>query len=129
MNPELFQTIGIAICLIIAGEALALLAGLFIFKKPTHEWANLVNIALVSSDLIMGGYLLQDYLGLIINHNELEVLLLIMALIATHSFRTSQTLRMARNPYCFNQPLGIVNWIKLAGVSVLFVNAAQAILD
>ena len=127
MNLELIQIIGIAISLIIAGEALALLAGFLIFKKPTHEWANLVNIALVSSDLIMGGYLLQAYLGLIIDHNELEVLLLIMALIATHSFRTSQTLRMARNPYCFNRPLGIVNWIKLAGLLVLFVNAAQAI--
>ena len=127
MNLELIQTIGIATCLIIAGEALALLAGLLIFKKPTYEWANHVNIALVSSDLIMGGFLLQYYLGLIVEYTELDVLLLIMAIIATHSYRASQTLRMARNPYCFNKPLGIINWIKLAGVLVLFVNAAQAI--
>jgi hypothetical protein len=48
-----------------------------------------------------------------------------MVLIATHSFRASQTLRKVKNPYCFNQPLGVINWIKMAGLLILFFFTSQ----
>lgn len=126
MNFTFIQTIGILVHLLVAGEALALMIGLLVFKKPSLEWAGAVNITLVLSDLLLSGYLFQHYFGLYNNRGGLDILLATMALIATHSFRTSQTLRKAKNPYCFNRPLGIVNWIKLAGLVLLFFFIAQA---
>jgi hypothetical protein len=125
LNIDLIQKFGVVISLLTTGEALALIIGLLVFKKPALKWAKGVNILLVLSDLIFGGYLVQIYLGLISDRNKLETVLIIMVLIATHSFRASQTLRLVRNPYCFNRPLGIVNWIKLAGLLVLFFTAAH----
>ena len=126
LNFTLIKTISILINLLVTGEALALLIGLLVFRKPSLEWASAGNISLVLSDLLLGGYLFQYYFGLINNRRGLEVLVVTMVLIATHSFRASQTLRKAKDPYCFNRPLGIVNWIKLAGLALLFFFATQA---
>lgn len=126
LNFIFIQSIGILVSLLITGEALALMVGLLIFKKPSREWASAVNIALVLSDLLLGGYIFQYFFGLTNNDYGLKFLLAIMILIATHSFRASQTLRKAKNLYCFNQPLGFVNWTKLAGLALLFFFAAQA---
>lgn len=125
LNFVYIQSIAIFVSLVVTGEALALLAGVLIFKKPSVEWANALNILLVLFDLLLGGYLLQYYFGFTNNHDGLGILMAAMVLIATHSFRASQTLRKAKNPYCFNRALGIVNWIKLAGLMFLFLFTAQ----
>jgi hypothetical protein len=54
------QSIGFLVSLLIVGEALALIAGLLFFKKPSLVWASAVNIALVLSDLLLGGYLFRN---------------------------------------------------------------------
>jgi hypothetical protein len=122
---EIIHVLGIIISLLTAGEALTLIVGFLVFKNPALKWANGINITLILSDLLLGGFLVQYYLGLSTNNNELKVLLIFMALIASHSFRASQTLKMSGNPYCFNRPLETINWIKLAGLLVLFFTLAQ----
>jgi hypothetical protein len=119
------QSIGFLVSLLIVGEALALIAGLLFFKKPSLVWASAVNIALVLSDLLLGGYLFPKYFRFTNSRSALEVLRAMMVLIATHSFRASQTLRKVKNPYCFNQPLGVINWIKMAGLLILFFFTSQ----
>lgn len=125
MILEIIHILGITISLLTAGEALVLIVGLLVFKSPALKWANGINITLVLFDLLLGGILVQYYLGLSNNLNELNVLLMFMVLIASHSFRASQTLRMSGNPYCFNRSLEKINWIKLAGLLVLFFTLAQ----
>jgi hypothetical protein len=126
LKVEIIQILGVAICLLTLGEALALITGLLVFRKPSPKWANGVNISLVLSDFLLGGYLIQKYLGMKDDFNTLLTLLVFMLLIASHSFRSSQTLKHTRNPYCFNWSLKIVNWIQLAGFLGLFFVSAQA---
>lgn len=125
LNFAFIKAIGFLVYLLVTGEALALIAGLLVFKKPSLKWASAANITLDLSDLLLGGYLFSLYFGLTKSSSGLEILLAMMALIATHSFRASQTLRKVINPYCFNQPLSIVNWIKLTGLLILFFFAAR----
>lgn len=115
------EIIGILVSLLITGEALSLIAGLLIFKKLSPGWAGAANIALVLSDLVIGGYLLIKYYRFSEIPDVMEILWIMMALIATHSFRASQTLRMVKNPFCFNQPLKIANWVKLTGLITLYL--------
>jgi hypothetical protein len=125
LNFMVVQSIGSFVSLLIVGEALVLIVGLVFFKKPSLVWASAVNIALVLCDFLLGGYLFPKYFGFTNSRSALEVLGAMMVLIATHSFRASQTLRKAKNPYCFNQPLGVINWIKLLGLLILFIFAVQ----
>jgi hypothetical protein len=111
----------VSVSFLITGEGLLLFAGLLIFRRLSHEWANVINLIFLTSDLLLGGFFLFESLSKGLIHNNLWFQVALIALIASHSIRLGQNLLKSKNPFCFNPPLEIVNFLKLAGFLILFI--------
>jgi hypothetical protein len=113
----------VALGAFIAGEALALGAGMAFSGPNGQHWVLGRNMVWLALDLIGGIILVRSFWWL-----EMPLPLLWTAgliLLATHSWRSLEYWLKLERAYCFNVPLFIVNIIKVLGLILLVVYLAQ----
>lgn len=104
------------VLLLIAGEAIALLLGMVILPKQKVSWANRKNIFFLAMDILLP---LLAWLLLIYPQSAQLQLLLLILLGASHAYREVEVQIKDPEPFCYNQPLRLVNLLKLAGILLL----------
>jgi hypothetical protein len=114
----IFKIIAVLTGLVIAGEAVALLAGMHLFVRPVSPWLTPKNNVLAVIDMITGIIIVA--LAITGKSPVLFYAAVVLALI-THGFRDWEYLASAELPFIFNLPLFIVNNLKLAGVIAVAV--------
>jgi hypothetical protein len=112
MNTE--QIISLLLGLLIVGEAIMLLIGMYVINKKQNEWKTRFNTNTLLIDIAF---------GMIIIFNAIENMpykvVAIVVLIITHLFREIEYFyKEKKNRFIFNLPLFIVNTIKLIGLIV-----------
>jgi hypothetical protein len=115
MNTE--QIISLLLGLLIVGEAIMLLIGMYVINKKQNEWKTRFNTNTLLIDIAF---------GMIIIFNAIENMpykvVAIVVLIITHLFREIEYFyKEKKNRFIFNLPLFIVNTIKLIGLIVLLL--------
>ena len=114
------RIIGIITGLIIGGEAIALLIGMYFFSEKPNYWLNMKNLALLITDIISGIFLVFYFLKGV-NDLKLVVYFFIGIILLSHGLRTYEYWVGTNNTFCFNVPLFIVNNIKLLLSVVLLI--------
>jgi hypothetical protein len=115
MNTE--QIISLLLGLLIVGEAIMLLIGMYVISKKQNEWKTRFNTNTLLIDVAF---------GTIIIFNAIESMpykvVAIVVLIITHLYREIEYFyKEKKNRFIFNLPLFIVNTIKLIGLIVLLM--------
>jgi hypothetical protein len=113
--------------LVVAGEALALVAGMHVLSPGDTPWVSLKNDLFLGFDVVAG-------MGLVILAASrggspapgLFYALLFTASI-THGYQEWEVLARVGHAFCANAPLFAVNTLKLAGL-LLIAGATSAIL-
>jgi hypothetical protein len=110
MNGE--QIISLLLGLLIVGEAIMLLIGMYGINKKSSEWKTRFNTNTLLMDIAF---------GLIIIFNAIEKMpfieVAVGALIITHLFREIEYFyKEKKNRFIFNFPLWVVNTVKLIGL-------------
>ncbi len=115
---SLFKIVAVSTGLVIAGEAAALLTGMYLFVRPASPWLTPKNNVLAVVDIITGTILI--ILAITGKSPDLFYAIIVVALF-THAFRDWEYLASVEIPFVFNLPLFVVNNLKLAGVIVSVV--------
>jgi hypothetical protein len=115
MNTE--QIISLLLGLLIVGEAIMLLIGIYVISKKQNEWKTRFNTNTLLIDIAF---------GIIIIFNAIENMpykvVAIVVLIITHLYREIEYFyKEKKNRLIFNLPLFIINTIKLIGLIVLLM--------
>jgi hypothetical protein len=115
MNTE--QIISLSLGLLIVGEAMMLLIGMYVISKKQNEWKTRFNTNTLLIDIAF---------GTIIIFNAIENMpykgIAIGALIITHLYREIEYFyKEKKNRFIINLPLFIVNTIKLIGLIALLM--------
>jgi hypothetical protein len=115
MNTE--QIISLLLGLLIVGEAIMLLIGIYVISKKQNEWKTRFNTNTLLIDIAF---------GIIIIFNAIENMpykvVAIVVLIITHLYREIEYFyKEKKNRFIFNLPLFIINTIKLIGLIVLLM--------
>jgi hypothetical protein len=115
MNIE--QIISLLLGLIIVGEGIMLLIGIYGISKNQNEWKTRFNTNTTLLDIAF---------GIIIIFNAIENMpfkvVAIGVLIITHLFREIEYFyKEKKNRFIFNLPLFIINTIKLIGLILLLL--------
>jgi len=107
--------------LIICGEALALTVGMVLVQRGHNPWFTAKNAIILGLDLFLGGVLVylvwlgNDPIGSWIFTGAVLISLL------THTYRDLEYFSGQPHPFCANQPLFVVNNLKLLGLLVILV--------
>jgi hypothetical protein len=112
--------------LVVAGEALALLAGMRLLSEGDNPWVSVKNDLFLALDIVTGLGLV--YLALAHRGAAWPHAFSILAGLAllTHGYREWEYLAGASNPFCANAPLFVVSNLKLAGLlAVLALGRVQ----
>jgi hypothetical protein len=113
MNIE--QIISLLIGILVVGEAILLLIGMYGINKKHNEWKTRFNTNTLLIDVAF---------GMIIFFNAIENMpykeVAIVVLIITHLYREIEYFyKEKKNRFIFNFPLFIVNTVKLIGLIAL----------
>jgi len=102
--------------LVVAGEALALLAGMRLLSEGDNPWVSVKNDLFLALDMVTGLGLV--YLALAHRGAAWPYAFSVLAGLAllAHGYREWEYLARASNPFCANGPLFAVNNLKLAGL-------------
>jgi hypothetical protein len=109
---------------LIAGEALALLVGMHFLSPVKPAWATPKNDTLLGLDLLTGAGLI--YLGISepnLAHSNYFYLLSTTTLLS-HGYREWEYLGNTQDAFAFNQPLFVVNTMKLTGSLIILSSGA-----
>jgi hypothetical protein len=115
MNIE--QVISLLMGILVVGEAILLLIGMYGINKKQNEWKTRFNTNTLLIDIAF---------GTIIFFNAIENMpykaVAIVVLIITHLYREIEYFyKEKKNRFIFNYPLFIVNTIKLIGLIALIL--------
>lgn len=115
MNIE--QIISLLMGILVVGEAILLLIGMYVINKKQNEWKTRFNTNTLLIDIAF---------GMIILFNAIENMpykeVAIVVLIITHLYREIEYFyKEKKNRFIFNFPLFIVNTIKLIGLIALIL--------
>ena len=114
MSKEFFFWVPSLTYLLVIGEGMALLFGMVIANHKSG-WNMRKNHILLISDLVIGWstflILLMDYVGF-------PIIILTTVLLLSHAYRVVEPYLKVEIPFCFNQPLSIINLVKFVGLAV-----------
>jgi hypothetical protein len=107
--------------LVIFGEALALTVGMVLVQRGQNPWFTPRNAVLLGLDLLLGGLLI--YLAWSGSEQMVSWALIGAGLISllAHAYRDLEYFSGTPLPFCANQPLFIVNNLKLLGLLIVTV--------
>jgi hypothetical protein len=116
MGDVPFKIVTVVAGLVVAGEALALLAGMRLLSEGDNPWVSVKNDLLLTLDIVTGLGLV--YLALAHRGAAWPYAFCVLAGLAllAHGYRGWEYLARASNPFCANKPLFAVNHLKLAGL-------------
>ena len=114
MDKEFFLWIPSITLIFVIGEALALLFGMVLTKNKS-VWNTRKNQAILILDLVLGW---STFLILLMNQNGLLILIPTTILMLSHAYRIIELFIQKTIPFCFNQPLSIINLVKFVGLAV-----------
>lgn len=114
MIKDLLSWIPTVTYLAIIGEAMALLFGLVIAKKQS-PWNNRKNHSLLILDIVLGW---STFLILLMNYAGLVILVPTTLLLLSHAYRIIEQFYTKTTPFCFNQPLSLINLTKFVGLAI-----------
>jgi hypothetical protein len=125
MDFNWLWAVSISTALVVIGEALALILGMYLLSRGENPWRTRTNNALIATDIIVGGVFLWSILAGWIE--GLPFYLSLGLLIITHAYRIWENRTRKPNPFCANRPLIIVNNLKLTGLmlALLLVSLAS----
>ena len=101
--------------LLIFGEAVVLLISAKAFKKIPPEWLTVLNRFILLSDIAVGGVILNY----VLQGTAAYVGWFVALGLLTHIYRAAEFYMKRKNLFCFNNPLFVVNMIKLLGLLVM----------
>jgi hypothetical protein len=111
--------------LLIAGEAFALLVGMYFLSERGNPWISFKNGFLLVMDLITGAGLI--YLAstdeIISSPKSIGIALILILAILAHGYREWEYLAGTTNKFCANIPLFVLNNVKLISLSVISIAA------
>ena len=98
------------LAILLLGESLALLFGVFLIGEGKKSWASNKNLLFLIVDIICGVLLLE----FAIHQTSVSWFWLLLGIIyPTHAFREYEYLARVEAPFCSNLPLFIMNNIKI----------------
>jgi hypothetical protein len=99
--------------LLVFGEALALLTGMFVVQKGASPWLTASNRMFLLIDLSAGMCMLLAGLHILSISAGYWMLVVLLASIASHIYRDWEFLQGAPNAFCGNRNLFLFNNLKL----------------
>jgi hypothetical protein len=116
MNHLPFKVISVLTGAVVAGEAAALLVGVYILGGAENPWISAKNSLFLVLDVLMGLGLV--YLALAARGAAWPAVFYSTVAVAllSHGYREWEVLVNASNPFCANTPLLVVNNFKIAGL-------------
>ena len=120
MNIGLFKTVTIITGVLVAGEALALLAGMYFLSPRPNAWISALHTGMIILDILCGAGLI--ILILLKASSLRNGLLLTTGLVsfAAHIYREWEYLASpTANRFLTNTPLFVVNNVKLIGLILI----------
>jgi len=115
MNTE--QIISLLLGLLIVGDGIMLLIGMYVISKKQNEWKTRFNTNTLLIDIAFGTIIVFNAI-----ENMPYKVVAIVVLIITHLYREIEYFyKEKKNRLIFNLPLFIVNTIKLIGLIVILL--------
>lgn len=115
---QLFTVIVIITGILIAGEAIALLVGMHFLSPGNNPWISIKNDLLLGLDIVIGLALIYSMITGTRTASLSAFYILVGAALLTHGFREYEYLARLPNRFCVNQPLFILNNLKLIGSAI-----------
>ena len=114
MSKEFLLWIPSITYIFVIGEALALLFGMVLTKQQS-AWNTRKNQTILILDIVLGW---STFLILMMNQTGLLILIPNVILMLSHAYRVVETYLKVEMPFCFNQPLSIINLVKFVGLAI-----------
>jgi hypothetical protein len=113
--------------LVVAGEALALLAGMRLLSEGGNPWVSVKNDLFLAFDIVTGLGLV--YLALAHQGAAWHYAFFLLAGLAllAHGYREWEYLARSSNPFCANAPLFAVSNLKLASLLASAILGARLV--
>lgn len=112
-SERMLKLLNLFLAIVLLGEALALLLGMFFLSSNGSEWLTTANITLLSLDLVTGVLVFT----LAFKRDQKRIFLLLFFILATivgsHIYRNIDFAINSSTAFAFNVTLLIVNNVKL----------------
>ena len=125
MNALPFNTTAGLTGVVIAGEALALLVGVFFLSAGSNPWISVKNDTFLACDIAAGLGLVYLALARLGTGWPYALYFLLAIALLTHGYREWEYSARASNPFCANLSLFLVSKIRIAGLSASVILSAR----
>jgi hypothetical protein len=119
---SVFRIVSILIGVIIVGEALALVVGIYVLSRDRDPWISGKNDLMIYLDIFSGAILI--YIAVSGRADTTAVIGFWGAVhlaLAAHAYREWEYLAKLANAFCSNVPLFVMNNVKLLGLALVCV--------
>jgi len=125
----LFKAAAVFTSFTIASQAIALFIGMHLLSPMPNPWISPRNTLWLVLDLVCGIGLAYLVLGRGVPRRDAYMLALVLPALGSHLYREWEYLsRTTASPFLENEPLWIVNSLKLVGLVIVGAMLARSLL-